>query len=398
MPAFPLPSALRTVALVAGLVLGCVAPEASTTLTIVAAVAGFGVLRRRHGALLARPAVWMPLAAGLLLAATYAIGSGSAVGAVAIYFFIPLFLIAPLLALLDIETNENDNLIMASLALIGVAGACVVALNDRLVLGEVRSGFSVANPIHFADLALGVGFLALVGFVLTQRWWRVLFLFGPLLSLVTIWLSGSRGPQAAFLVMIATSIGFLVFWGGLSRRLTLLVALGAVALLVAVLAIGINSPTGPLQVIADIWQPLINGTTDDASTGERLVMYQSAWNAFMAAPIFGHGLLDLVPITANYVPAGEVFPAYEHLHSDLADFAVSGGILGIAGYAMLVLAPLVEALRAPDGPNRRPAILAATLLSVGFVSMGLTNAMFGIILLTVFFAFATAMVSRLAHS
>ncbi|WDR07146.1 hypothetical protein PSQ90_06860 [Devosia rhodophyticola] len=64
---------------------------------------------------------------------------------------------------------------------------------------------------------------------------------------------------------------------------------------------------------------------------------------------------------------------------------------------MFLLAPVVEALRAPHSAKRFGLIVIAATLSVGYLVMGLTNAMFGILNVTVCFAALSLVVGLLSH-
>src|SRR5690606_7233319 len=97
------------------------------------------------------------------------------------------------------------------------------------------------------------------------------------------------------------------------------------------------------------------GSASDNSTNERIYMYHSAWNAFLASPWFGHGMIDFTAIAGQYAPPGNSFPPSGHLHNDVADFAVIGGGLGLLSYALLLVAPIAGGF-VTRGANRNPAI------------------------------------------
>lgn len=61
-------------------------------------------------------------------------------------------------------------------------------------------------------------------------------------------------------------------------------------------------------------------------------------------------------------------------------------MLGLVAYLLILLAPLVEAMRAPASPERRGLVVIAAALTAGYFVMGLTNAVFGILTLTTMYA------------
>ena len=386
---------LAWAALLAGLALPAVAPEISNTAMLV--LIGLSIpfcWRSNWRQLVTRPAVAMPMVAVVLLAFAFAFTAKGPWYVGAALALAPLYLVAPLAALFErIDTRDAPTAIGLA-ALAGVLAAALVAGYDAFILHQPRAGISVANPIHFADVALILGFVALVG-TMGNRPWRLVFALGPILSLFTVYLSGSRGPLLAALPMLASVAVIGLFWI-LPRRWALPALLGV--LLAGLAALGLAAQTGWLQsqpIFANLLDVLHSGASEDGSTMQRLAMYKTAYNAFLASPIFGHGLIGFIAATATYAPPGVVFPAYEHLHNDIADFAVIGGMIGLCAYALIIAAPLVASWRATNTPSRRAAILLGAPLSVGYLAMGLTNATFGILTLTVLYSVGLALIAFL---
>ena len=142
--------------------------------------------------------------------------------------------------------------------------------------------------------------------------------------------------------------------------------------------------SGFQRVLADIAITLSSGAPTDASTAIRLQMYLGGFRAFLEAPIVGHGPLAFTAVADRLADAP--FGGAPHLHSDLVDMAASAGIFGVVAYCLFLLAPIVEIIRAPDKPGKKGSVVLVATLVGGFFVMGLTNAMFGILTVTVTFA------------
>jgi O-antigen ligase len=127
----------------------------------------------------------------------------------------------------------------------------------------------------------------------------------------------------------------------------------------------------------------------------RAVIYQGAAGAFAASPIFGHGMIGFNEVAASFMPTDNRY-VYEHLHSDIADFAVIGGVLGMISYTLLLLAPLAGAWRVRS-PARPAVLYLAVMASSGYLLMGLTNAMFGILTQTVLYGLMLALIVVLSR-
>lgn len=388
---------LAWTALTAGLVLPTIAPATANIAVIALMVLAVPLCwRSPWRAILRQPGVLLPLLGGIVLLLAFAITARSAMHLVAVLYFAPLYLVGPLVALFDRLRARDMPAVIGGLAFAGSVGAAAVACYDAFALGLPRAGISVNNPIHFADLALMLGFVSLTGLFGRLGRVRMIFVLGPVLAMVAVILSGSRGPMLASAALLITVLVLWLFWR-LPRRHAWLAAGGGAVAVVAVLAVLLQ--TGLVHHVAalgDIATLLQTGAAPDSSTSQRLIMYQSAYDAFLASPIYGHGLIDFIAITAGYAPQGVVFPAYEHLHNDIADFSVVGGIMGLCAYAMFIAAPLASGLRAAH--NRRAALMLGATLSIGYLTMGLTNAMLGVLSQTVLFSVGTALVVHLGRT
>jgi O-antigen ligase len=107
-------------------------------------------------------------------------------------------------------------------------------------------------------------------------------------------------------------------------------------------------------------------------------------------------MIEFTTSAAAFAPPGPGYAPSSHLHNDLADFAVIGGLLGLICYGLLLAAPFAGGL-ATRGRHRHAALYLGVLASLGYLSMGLTNAMFGILTQTVVYGVLLALIAALAQ-
>ena len=398
MPLLPkLVVILAWAALFAGLTLPTPTPEIANIATLALMGAGLLVLVWVPAArlVLRQPAILLSLCAGLVLLAALVFTAASPLHIAVIMVLAPLWLAGGHAGLLTRLGGRLTPLTIGSFALVGTAAGAAVAAYGALVLELDRGGFLVNNPIHLADLCLTLGFVALVG-VLDPRPVRLVFLLGPVMALMAVWFTGSRGPLVAFVPMVLVAAAMLAVMA-LPREKVAVVLVGVVALLAvagtAVITLGLGGRLGGLGAEA---VALFSGHSTDGAIDERIFMYMSAWNAFWASPWYGHGMVEFTTSAAQYAPPGVSYPPSGHLHNDLADFAVIGGLLGLACYCLLLVAPIAGGL-ATRGRSRHAAIYLGAVSSVGYFSMGLTNAMFGILSQTVVYGVILALIAALAQ-
>jgi O-antigen ligase len=391
---------LAWLTLFVGLVMPTIIPEIANVSILVLAAAGLFILLvdQNARAVLKQPAAWLPLFAGALLVLALSFTARSAMHIVAVLILAPLFLVAPLAALIGRLRLRLDPELIGCFALVGSLGAAAIAIYDVFVRGLGRGGNMFNNVIHFADIALTIGFVAAVGVFSARHSRRLIFLAGPVLALVAVMLANSRGPILAAIPVALVSV-VLISAHLLPRRWIAPASILAVAVLIGAGFIAYALGFGDrLARLANVGTLLATGTTEDNSVNERFYMLVSAYNAFMASPIFGHGLIDYTHAAAQFAPEGPVqYRPSQHLHNDIADFAVIGGSLGLLSYGMLLAAPLAGAL-AVGGRWRGAALYLGVLIPVGYFAMGLTNAMLGILTQTVVYAVVLALIAALGQS
>lgn len=380
----------------AGLALPAAFPEVANVLLLIvgggASLLLVGHIGRTDFVL--RPGIALPFLAVTLLSVAFAFTASTPLHLLTPFYFVPLLTISPLVALFDRGAQVVTVETIGLLAFVGAAGAAGVALIDSVILGQLRAGTLVNNPIHFAAIALILGFVALVGVSSKKRLVRLGALVAPSLSLLAIVLSGSRGPLFAALPLVVLAGAIVVGQVSGRRGLLALFCLAATAVMAALIA-WFTGVFERFVVFAELPQLLAGGGTRDDSTSERLLIYSASWHAFMDSPLFGHGLIDLTKAILPYMPDGAPLAGYQHLHNDLADFAVAGGGLGLVAYAFILVAPIVEVIRRGMWRRHRNALYLALVVSVSFFCMGLTNATFGILSLTTLYSLVTALVVHL---
>ncbi|UXN74143.1 O-antigen ligase family protein [Devosia sp. A8/3-2] len=146
-----------------------------------------------------------------------------------------------------------------------------------------RRAGPVNNPIHLAALGLALGFVSLIGIWGTGRL-RAIFLLGPLLGIVTVYLTGSRGPTVAAAQMLLVAAAAVCFSRLPTRTARRVVGSGMVIIAAIVVLFSVTGVADELTPTGKILSLLRTGVTSDTSTAERLIMYQSAFNAFLASP------------------------------------------------------------------------------------------------------------------
>lgn len=309
--------------------------------------------------------------------------------------FLPLVLALPLRWQLEKYTQVDSALLIGRLSLAGAGIATIVAAVQVGVLGYERAGQPLMSTFHFADTAMLLGFTALVGLFAPGGRRRWLYLLGPVFGVLVALLSGTRGALIAAPVLGFVALAFaLALAPARHRGMTLTIA-GAVAVLAAILLfVAAKAGLGRALDGFSVTQDVIAGAAVDQSTQERLTMLWGGWQAFLHAPLFGYGWLDMVPAILPYVPDSEMerMLTFRQLHNGLLSFAVGAGIPGIISFLILSVAPVIAVLRTPRDELFVSRLYLAVTLCVAYAVFQLTIIMIGFEFHTVQYAFMTVVI------
>lgn len=316
---------------------------------------------------------WLAVA---ILAVLFAVTAKSPRDLTYVFNFTALMLFVPMYTLLRRFAAPSATLVVSTLALIGVAMVFCDALLDIFVAGMERVG----APNRAATNATLLGFTALLGLAAPGGRWRVIFVAGPVLAVATELLAGSRGVILVLPPLIVVTIWFL-----LPRRRLLAAGLAVAALIASVVVAGQFTDLRSLSFIRIIEDIVTSGQTADPNASVRLLLWRAGWQAFLEAPLVGHGWARLMPAALAHVPAGAVgaVATLPQLHNDIVNFAVTGGVVGVAVYFLIVATPLLAARRSPRDSQYRVRVFGTAMVCCIYLFQGLTD-------LTVGFEYGTA--------
>lgn len=309
--------------------------------------------------------------------------------------FVPLLLALPMRWQLQRFARLDSALLIGRLSLAGAGIAVIVSVVQVLILGYERAGPPLMSAFHFADTAMLLGFISLVGVFAPGASRRWLYLLGPVLGVLAALLGGTRGALIAAPVLGFIALAFALALAPARRRTTTLVAAAAVAVAAAMLVfvaakLGFSRAVDGFSVTQDV----IAGETVDQSTRERLTMLWGGYQAFLNAPLFGYGWPDMVTAILPYVPGSEVerMLTFRQLHNGLLSFAVGAGIPGVISFLILSVAPVIAVLKTPRDDLFVSRLYLAVTLCAAYAVFQLTIIMIGFEFHTVQYAFMTVVI------
>ena len=292
-----------------------------------------------------------------------------------IFNFIALVLFAPIYLTLSDKRPANGAVIVGRLALLGALLSVAVMLIRIGYMGGRRSDAGLIGVIVLANTAMILGFLSLIGAAADRGIRRVIYLLGPAAGISTLIMTQSRGP---LLAVVPLGIAAAIFIARSLRINWWFVAAGLLAGIAAT-AMWVMSLGGRMARLPGIIGAMLSGDLDkgvDRTAAFRLDLYQAGWKAFQDSPLIGHGWSRIMDAATPYLRTPEL-AALPQLHNDFLDFAVAGGVVGIACYVALLAAPIVLGLLSPRDSQRRLRLYGCTVISISYFFDGLTDLMFG---------------------
>lgn len=319
------------------------------------------------------PMAWVLIGVYATLQALFLITANDQRDALAAANFIALLLFWPLAVLLARHAATGNAERVAQLALVGVAIGFVSSVVEIFVFNLDRAGHVANNdPIRLANTTVILGFFSAVMMAPyatgAKRW--VYLLAGPVLAFATVMLTGTRIAMVAFPIMAFVSIILI------TRRRWLGIAIAA-AVLVVLVIVGIVNPFGDarLALLLSSVTDVIGGQTDaDEAVSIRLMLWEAGWKVLQQSPIVGVGWGNMMELVMPQLPES-VPRIFTHLHNEALNFAVFGGVVGVALFLVLIAAPLVVALRSPRDSQYAARLHSISILIVAYVVMGLTDTM-----------------------
>ncbi|AVX06128.1 hypothetical protein MXMO3_03625 (plasmid) [Maritalea myrionectae] len=225
-----------------------------------------------------------------------------------------------------------------------------------------------------------------------SKWVKALgYIFAVVIATVIVFYSGSRGALLALPLLFVLPLLFALP----QKWLTALPAWGGI-LIFGLATTGLVywlDPNGLAMSTLNRLQSVAVGEGMDRSTSLRYQMWQVAFQSFLEHPMIGTGWHSFIDVTKGhplYDYASTV--RYFSFHSDIANFAVAGGIVGLILYLLLLVAPLLFWNTPRDHPYFRVRMYWAVSMPIIYFVLGLTDMVIGFDYPTMFYAFSFAII------
>ncbi|MGK5050941.1 O-antigen ligase family protein [Janthinobacterium sp. RB2P8] len=264
---------------------------------------------------------------------------------------------------------------------IGAMMGAAMAFWQLIVLHLERPQAATSNAIHYGNVSMLLGMLALCGLGWAQEQrhrmtWSIFLLAGALTGVLGSVVSGSRG---GWLVLPVCGCLFSYYYSK-GRGARYLAAMLGTLLAACILAYTLPNSRVPQRVavaVNDIkqFQDSDNVTT---SIGQRMEMWRTALTLSSNHIWLGMGRNGYLAAKQQLADAGKmnaVIKDHTNAHNDYLDALVKRGIIGVLALLALFLVPWVLFARAlrHDAAPAQPYALAGVVLCTCYMIFGLTT-------------------------
>ena len=305
--------------------------------------------------------------------------------------FIPrdfYFLFAPFIALAFYKAEINVNYLLAGVKV----GLIILGI---IIFGQLESGHprpsGDINAGVFGNLAVSMFFVVLVFYQQESFKLKIFTLLSLLSGIFVIVASGTRGAWLSLLLLLAVYFYFLVKQKTKSSKISKIIVVFIIATVLSVGSLNqyVNDRVNLAYTETSNW---LSGDKTPGSVSLRLEMYKTAIDNVKDVPFFGHGLRTSNIVVYKNTPARfqNYVVSYNHLHNAYLTNYFNGGVVLLGALLLLLFVPLRIFIKANSQNRENPVFIAGALLTLGYVSYGMANILFGDVFMNAFYVFFMA--------
>ena len=259
------------------------------------------------------------------------------------------------------------------------AGAIVIGLIVSLQYLYDSSGGRFAgmfNPNTFGDLATMLTLFSVIRVTEESREEFWLSLVALVSGTVAVVMSGSRGAELSFFVMLLI-YALVMHWMAPRGRSRSWISAAVAIVTFVTIYLGTGTDNKRFSIIETQVAQWSSEDDSSSSVGVRLEMYRSGLRAFADSMIIGYGYRNSTAVASRYTDdqAKEHIASYTHLHNEYITNMVSAGILGLVSLLLLLGIPLLISIRSLGDENRFCYAMMGVILISGYATLGITHGM-----------------------
>ena len=301
------------------------------------------------------------------------------------YFFFAPFIA---LSIYKVEVNLKFFLVGAKVSLI-VLG---VILLYQILTGYGPRPSGVMNPNVFGNLSVSIFFVVLVFSQYESFKNKIFSLLSLSSGLFIIVASGSRGAWASFLLLLPVYLYFFYRQKNqFSKTLKIIMILLMSSLIISIGALNQKVHDRAYLSYSEILSWKLGDETA-TSSGQRMGMYKKAIDNIEDVPFFGYGLrtANITLFKNDMSEIGRQSVGFNHLHNAYLTSYFNGGFVLLGALLLLLFVPFRIFIKANSQNRENPIFISGAILTLGYMSYGMVNILFGDTYMNGFYVFFLA--------
>ena len=220
---------------------------------------------------------------------------------------------------------------------------------------------------------------------------KIFTLLSLLSGIFVIVASGTRGAWLSLLLLLAVYFYFFVKQKTKSSKISKIIVVFIIATVLSVGSLNqyVNDRVNLAYTETSNW---LSGDKTPGSVSLRFEMYKTAIDNVKDVPFFGHGLRTSNIVVYKNTPARfeNYVVSFNHLHNAYLTNYFNGGVVLLGALLLLLFVPLRIFIKANSQNRENPVFIAGALLTLGYVSYGMVNILFGDVFMNAFYVFFMA--------
>ena len=279
-----------------------------------------------------------------------------------------------------LAARPSHRTFLAGVAAGAVAGALLVGY-QRLVLGIERPGGEL-NSITFGDLSLAFGLLAIAAATeLRSVRHAAVLVTAAVAGIAGSMLTGTRGGWIALAVAVLIFLRYSVI---VRNRLVIALVSATVVVFVGAYFVPETGVRARIEEgLLDVREYRAGGEVN-TRVGTRLELWKASAMLIEERPWIGRQDLEVRSRVVGLIDEGRLDEAvlpFEHLHNDAMQVMATGGVVGLAFWLGILVAPFLffarQLRQAAHRSRQRFALaLAGMIVVTSYASFGLTEVIF----------------------
>jgi len=220
---------------------------------------------------------------------------------------------------------------------------------NNTAIEDARISSTIGNAAYLAGYMLFASFFGL--YLLVSRRHKMLAIYYIPAILLDLFVMAQTGTRGAFVAAIISGLAFIIFnvFRLNNKKIKMYVTVAGLVILAILALVYVNKDSNFVQNSLAL-RRLTSISLTERTAQTRFMAWGSAWSGFLDRPILGYGQENFGVVFNKYFNPGIYSHAgsqvwFDRAHNIFLDHLVTGGIVGLVLYAILIFGSIITILK-----------------------------------------------------